>query len=198
VVVEAGWLADTGDPKLRLISNARATTNQKGEFVIPDIPAHLPVVVGVNLNSAPNRTYRFDPVYAPDSTQSLESAKPFQLKPGAAVTGASIRMPDPLPFGDLYVEVLWPDGTPANGGAFASATADNGSRAGEAKAGDHETNRVRLELALNRDYSIRGIWLLFDPEYVRIEGESPAKIHFNRHGQTVRVTLKEKWPSPGR
>ena len=98
----------------------------------------------------------FDPVCAP-GTQDLSSARVVSVQPGEHVNDLSLQLPRPLAFGDLYVDVTWPDGSPARGGARAFANW-NGARA-DFKQAPKETNRVKLRLALKRNYEVRVDWI---------------------------------------
>jgi hypothetical protein len=54
----------------------------------------------------------FDTVYAP-GTQDLAEAQVFNVPIEQAITNVTIQVPEPLPFGEVYVDVLWADGSPA-------------------------------------------------------------------------------------
>jgi hypothetical protein len=104
-----------------------------------------------------------------------------------------LHLPKPLPFGDLYVEVKWPDGSPALGGARAWAEWKKAEAGfGGAPA---STNRVKLRLALERRYEIRVDWTDFKPgKFLFVEGAAPQTLDFTHDGQVVEMRLKNPHP----
>ncbi len=159
-------------------------TSPDGTFLLEQLPLG-PVVVGANLNGAPTQYKPYDPTYAPG---------PFNMKPGETRTGVVLKLPPPLPFGDLEVEVLWPDGTPARDTARASADL------GEAHAGfadaDPGSHIVRLPLALGRKYNIRAEWyrVTQNRRSVYLDPTPPQPVYFTRNGQRIAIRLTEPRP----
>jgi hypothetical protein len=168
------------------------TTDKQGRFAIERVPIGR-IVLAANLHVAPTEQMPFDPYFVP-GTYAAEAARVFSVRPGEAVTGVVLKLPKPLPFGSLYVDVVWPDGTPALGGARAFAET-NGARADFERA-SMGSNRVKLRLALDRMYDVRVDWLDSKPrEYFWfVEGEDTKTLDFTRDGQVVELRLKSPKP----
>ena len=174
--------------KLRVIPQTWSNTDQDGKFNISNVPRGK-VVLAANLKGAPTAEMPFDPVYAP-GTQDLSSARVFVVPPGEHVNDLSLKLPRPLTVGELYVDVTWPDGSPARGGARAFADW-NGARADFERA-PNETNRVKLRLAVQRKYEIRVDWIDAKPgKFLFVEGAATKTVEFTRDGQSLELRLKE-------
>ena len=107
--------------------------------------------------------------------------------PREHLTGIALQLPPPLPLGELFVDVVWPDGKPARGGARAFAHW-NGARAAFENAPESE-NRVKLRLALGRSYQVTADWLELGPGPSRHADDGPTRtVDFQASGQVV--TLK--------
>ena len=102
-------------------------------------------------------------------------------------------MPTPLSFGDLYVDVKWPDGSLAVGGARATAEL-NGARA-DFKNASNSSNRVKLRLALGRKYDISVDWIDAKPgRFLYVKGAGPHALEFTRDGEIIELPLKDPRP----
>jgi hypothetical protein len=187
--LELGELRSDG--KLRAIPETWSNSDKNGNFKISNVPVGR-IVLAANLNGAPTVEMPFDAVYAP-GTQDIPAARVFAVQPGREVSGVSLRLPMALPFGDLYVDVKWPDGEPAIGGARAFAEW-NGARA-DFESARKTTNRVTLRLALERRYEIRVDWIDAKPgKFLFVEGAASQTLHFTRDGQTLELRLKAHRP----
>lgn len=133
----------------------------------------------------------FDPVYAP-GTQDLRSAHAFNLGPDETVADVDLRLPQPLAFGVLHVDVLWPDGSPATDGARAFANDARSARADFASAA-WSSNRVDLRLALGREYRVRADRLSLGARFLFVESNRRT-VEFTRDGQIVEIRLREPKP----
>lgn len=190
VRVELGELR--ADRKVRVIPQTWFNTDQDGSFKISNVAVGR-VVLAANLNGAPTAEMPFDSVYVP-GTQNVSAARVFTIQPGQHITSVLLRLPGPLPFGDLYVDVKWPDGSPALGGARAFAEW-NRARADFERA-PPTTNRVRLRLALERTYEISVDWIDAKPgRFLFVEGAAPQTLNFTRDGQTLELRLKAARPT---
>ena len=179
------------DGKVRVIPGTWANTDQDGKFRVSNVPVGR-IVLAANLNGAPTVNMPFDAVYVP-GTQNTRSARIFAIQPGQQLTGISLRLPKPLRFGDAYVDVTWPDGSPALGGARAFAEW-NGARADFERA-PNSTNRVGLRVALKRRYSIRVDWIDAKPgKFLFVEGAAPGTLDFTRDGQILKLQHKASHP----
>lgn len=179
------------DGTVRVIPRTRSNSDRDGNFELPNAPVGRIVLAG-NLNGAPTPSHPFDPVFAP-GTQDVSAARIFAVQPGRQVTGVSVQLPKPLPFGDLFVDVKWPDGSPALGGARAVAYW-NGTRAGSEWA-PKETNRVKLRLALGRHYSIGADWIDAKPgKFLYVDEGRPLPLDFTRDGQVTEIRLESPHP----
>jgi hypothetical protein len=177
--------------KVRVIPHTWSNTDKDGSFTISNAPAGR-IVLAANLNGAPTVEMPFDPVYVP-GTQDVQSARVFDIPPGQKTTGVSLQLPKPLAFGTLYVDVKWPDGSPAVGGARASADW-KGARA-DFESAPAADNRVKLRLALGREYKIRADWIDAKPgKFLFVEGASPESLEFMQDGQTTELRLKAPRP----
>lgn len=186
--LELGELQTGG--KVRVIPSTWSNTDKDGNFKIPNAPVGR-IVLAANLNRAPTPERPFDPTYVP-GTQDVSAARVFAIRPGQQVTDVSLRLPGSLPFGDLYVDVKWPDGSPALHGARAVAEW-NGARA-DFQSAPKKTNRVKLRLALERRYKIKVDWAdTIAGEFLVVEGEAQT-VDFTRDGQMVGLPLKGKRP----
>lgn len=188
VRVELGRRLENG--RVRIIPNTWAETDGAGMYMIREVPIG-PILLAVNLNGAPKTRMPFDPVYAP-GTQDLRSARVFDLRPDEALEGVNLRLPPPLPFGVLRVDVLWPDGSPATDGARAVADDARSARADFARASP-SSNRINLQLALGRKYVVSADWLSRGAKFLVVESE-PLAVEFTRDGQTVEIRLREPKP----
>ena len=187
--VELGELQDGGH--VRGIPQTWADTDRDGTFKISNVPVGR-VLLAANLSGAPTASMPFDTVYAP-GTENIAGARVFAIQRDAQVTGVSLRLPRSLPFGDLYVDVMWPDGTPALGGARAWARW-NGAEAGFEPA-PSATNRVKLRLALERKYEIQVEWIDAKPgKLLSVEGAELRTLDFTRDGQILELRLKTPRP----
>jgi hypothetical protein len=177
-----------GDEKIKLIRGTWTYSDVSGGFMLQKVPVGR-IVVGVNISSSPTSDLRFEPTYVSDATTAT-AARIFTLKPDDQVTGVLLRLPKPLPFGDLFVHVEWPDGSPATGGARAFARWNGLHAAFEHAAIDG--NRVKLSLALGRTYEISADWL--SNKFMLIDGEESQSVVFSQDGQSVTIRLKEPRP----
>jgi hypothetical protein len=177
--------------RVREVPGAPSWTDRRGGFRIENVPVGR-IVLAANLNGAPTEEMPFDTVYAP-GTQSASAARVFGIQPGQVIADVVLHLPKPLPFGDLYVEVKWPDGSPALGGARAWAEWKKAEAGfGGAPA---STNRVKLRLALERRYEIRVDWTDFKPgKFLFVEGAAPQTLDFTHDGQVVEMRLKNPHP----
>jgi len=141
------------------------------------------VVLGSNLNGAPDKDARYDSFYLPD---------PFFLKPGETRTGVVVHLPPPLPFGTLFVNVLWPNGTPALRGARAFAEWNDSRAAFEHAASS--SNRVALPLALGRSYEVSVDWFSEDRPVKYVDAKSKTTVQFDHDGQSVTLRLDGNRP----
>lgn len=190
--VAAGEVAPDGG--LRRIPLAWSTSGADGQFRIPNVPFGR-IVLAANLKGAPTEKMPFDPFYAPGVGDST-AARIFEVKPGQEAQAGTLRLPPPLPFGDLHVEVRWPDGSPARGGARAFAVF-NGARAAFEQA-PRASNNVRLRLALGRTYLITADWLdTSERRFLHVEGGKGLTVDFTQDGQTVEVRLPTLRPREG-
>lgn len=187
--LELGELLSDG--KVRVIPATWFDTGRDGRFTVSDVPVGR-IVLAANLNGAPTSEMPFDPNYVP-GTQDLSKARVFEIKPGQEITDITLRLLKPLPFGNLYVHVKWPDGSAATGGARASAYW-NGSQAALVLR-PAKTNRVKLRLALNRQYKIRADWLNFKPgRFLFVESDGSQTVDFTKSGQSLEIRLKSSHP----
>jgi len=171
-----------------VIPQTWSNTDQEGRFNISNVRSGK-VVLAANLKAAPTAEMPFDSVYAP-GTQDLSSARVFVVQPGEHVNDLSLKLPHSLAFGDLYVDVTWPDGSPARGGARAFADW-NGTRADFERA-PIETNRVKLRLALHTNYEVRVDWIDSKPgKFLFVEGAATKMVEFTRDGASLELRLKE-------
>jgi hypothetical protein len=176
---------------VRVIPGTWSNTDQAGNFKVSNAPVGR-IVLAANLNGAPTTEMPFDSVYVP-GTRNVSEARVFAIQPGQQMTGVSLRLPGALAFGDLYVDVKWPDGSPALGGARAFA-ASNGARVDFQRAPD-ATNRVKLRLALGRKFDIWVDWLDAKPgKFLFVDGASRQTLDFTRNGQTTELRLKAPRP----
>ncbi len=179
------------DRKVRVIRGAEATTDDRGRFGISNVPVGR-VVVGINLDSSPVVHRPFDATYSP-GTPTLGAAQIFSLQRDEQVTGIVFRLPPPLPFAHLLVEVRWPDGSPATNGAQASAEW-NGSESAREGA-PKSSHQVRLPLALGRSYTISASYFSDRASgYAWADGAEVKQVFFTRDQQRVTLYLKEKVP----
>jgi hypothetical protein len=187
VQLSLGELLPTGE--LRKLLFYSCTTDKRGRFAIHRVPIGR-IVVAANLMGVPTKEMPFDPYYVP-GTHAVEGAQVFSVKPDDAVTGLALRLPKPLPFGSLYVDVVWTNGTPARNGARAFAEA-NGARADVERA-PMGSNRVTLKLALDRTYDVRVDWT---DKHGKgwVEGKDTKTLDFTRDGQVVELRLKSPQP----
>jgi hypothetical protein len=187
--LELGELQSDG--KVRDIPQTWANTDKQGIFKISNVPFGR-IVLAANLNGAPTTRMPFDPLYVP-GTQRLESARVLSVQPGSNETGVQLRLPPPLPFGSLHVDVLWPDGTSAIDGA--RAFADFGRARADFEHSPKTSNRVTLRLALHRKYEVRVDWLDAKPgNFSLVEGGEPQNVDFMEDGQTIQLRLKTQKP----
>jgi Carboxypeptidase regulatory-like domain len=185
--LELGELQADGNVRIR--STDWANSDQQGNFKITNVPVGR-VVLAAKLDGAPDERMPFDAFFAP-GTRDVVNAQVFALQADQQLTGVTLRLPEPLPFGDLFVDVKWPDGTAAVDGARAFSRW-NGVRADSGLA-PKGTNRVKLRLALNRKYEITVDWFSNNSlanHYVT--GATPQTVDFARDGQTVELRLKAR------
>ena len=177
------------DRKLRVIRGAEATTDDRGRFGISNVPVGR-VVVGINIDSSPVVHRPFDATYSP-GTPTLGAAQIFSLQRDEQVSGIVFRLPPPLPFAHLLVEVRWPDGSPATNGARASAEWNGAESAREQAL--KSSHQVRLPLALGRSYAISASWFSDRASgYAWAHGAEVKQVLFTRDHQTITLRLKEK------
>jgi len=176
---------------VRVIPGTWSNTDQAGNFKVSNAPMGR-IVLAANLNGALTTEMPFDSVYVP-GTRNVSEARVFAIQPRQQMTGVSLRLPGALSFGDLYVDVKWPDGSPALGGARAFAEW-NGARADFERAAN-ATSRVKLRLALGRKYDIRVDWIDAKPgKFLFVEGTSGQTLDFTRDGQTTELRLNAPRP----
>jgi hypothetical protein len=189
VRIELG--ATNNDGKVKVIPGTWTNSDAHGQFNARKVPVGR-IVVGANINASPTLDEPYDPVYVP-SAGGIAAARIFTVKPGEQVTGVILTLPKPLPFGSLFVDVLWPDASQATGGARAFANW-TGRRSAFERA-PAEGNRVKLPLALGRTYEISADWLSDkNRQFVVIGGEKSQSVVFIHDGQTVTIRLKEPRP----
>jgi len=185
--IEAGELVDRGH--VRVVPDTWANSGADGTFTVKNVPIGR-VVVGANLNGAPDVSMPFDSTYVP-GTSDLASARVFTLQPSQQVRGVVLTLPAPLRFAHMFVDILWPDGSPATGGARGFANW-RGRRSAFERAPD-DSNRVTLNLAVGRTYDISVDWLSDrGGQFVVIEGEASQPIAFTHDGQVATLRLKEE------
>jgi hypothetical protein len=168
------------DGKVRAVPQTWTETSGDGKFTLHNVPVGRVVVMA----SAPS-----DAVYAPGTTEPT-SARIFILRPGEQVRGVALNLPRHSRLGKLFVDVQWPDGSPATGGAGAFATRYGQRNAFERapKAG----GRVTLSLAVGRTYDISVNWFSDEKGQIEfVEGASSQTVDFSHDGQAVTLTLKE-------
>ena len=181
--MEFGELQTGG--KVRDLPGNWANSDEDGNFKLTDVP-YGRIVVAANLNGAPKSGVPYEPFYAPGTHNAL-AARVFTIKPNSQVTGVTLQLPKPLAFGDLFVDVKWPDGSPALEGARAFASS-NGAYADDGRA-PAATNRVKLRLALGRKYKIRVDWLNDKSgKFLHVEGEVKI-IDFTKDGIITELKL---------
>ncbi len=188
VRVELGRRLESG--RVRIIADSWSDTGADGRYTINGVPTG-PVVLAANMNGAPTKYMPFDPVYAP-GTQEMRAAQVFNLGPDETVADVDLRLPQPLAFGVLRVDVLWPDGSPATDGARAFADDARSARADFANAA-RSSNRAGLRLALGRKYEVRADWLSVGARFLFV-GSNPRTVEFTRDGQIVEIRLREPKP----
>jgi hypothetical protein len=177
--------------QFQAVEDADAETNANGEYLIPNVPIGK-VAVAMNLDHAPTSAMPFDTAFAP-GTQDPTAARVFDIHPGQQVTGVTFQLPPSLPFGDLYVDVKWPNGLRVSGGARAFAEW-NGARAAFETA-PALTNRVTLRLALGRKYEITVDWLDAKPgKFLYVDPAAPQTVEFLQPGQIIELHLKDPRP----
>jgi hypothetical protein len=179
--------------KVRTVPGTWSSTDKDGYFRISNVPVGR-VVVAANLNGAPTSDMPFDTVYAP-GTQEVTRARVFEIRPGQELTGVALQLPPPLLFGDLYVDVQWPDGSPASGGARANASW-NGANA-DFQDAPSDGNRVKLRLAVGRTYEVGGDWLYWrlGQRFLYVKGAHRRTLDFKRDGQVIKVRLEASRPN---
>jgi len=176
---------------VRVIPGTWSDTDRAGNFKISNAPVGR-IVLAANLKGAPTVEMPFDPVYVP-GTQNISKARVFAIQPGQQMTGVSLRLPRAVSFGDLYVDVKWPEGSPALDGARAFAEW-NGARV-DFQDAPNMSNRVKLRLALGRKYEIRVDWINDRPgKFLFVEGASRQTLDFTRDGQTTELRLRAPRP----
>lgn len=185
VRVELGQLGDDG--KVRYIRYYHATSDAQGRFLFERVPA-VRIVAGLNLDGAPSKREPYEAVYAPGHSP-LSKAQVLNIVPDARLTGISLQLPPPLPFGNLIVEVLWPDGSPAIG-ARAFAESKGGRSAFE--SAPRQSHRVALPLALGRQYQISADWISSLAGRHRYVDSPATTVLFRADRQTVTIVLKDK------
>lgn len=179
------------DGKVREVPTTWAETDEDGRFILDSVPSGR-VVLAANLNRSPTADLPFDTVYAP-GTLNLSEARVVVVPPGEHLTGVSLQLPEALPFGDLFVDVLWPDGSPALGGA--AAFADWNSVRAAVEHAPKSENRVKLRLALGREYEVQAAWSgEIDGRRYRGNTSVPQTINFTESGQTIQIYLKDRHP----
>ena len=164
-------------------------SDKEGRFTFEKVPSGR-ILVGVKIESSPDDRLPFDTTYLP-GVSYVGKARLFELTPAQQVTGAVFRLPKPLPFGRLLVDVEWPNGLPAIGARAFAEWNGHQSAFEEAAA---KTNRVTLPLALGRSYSIGADWIGIGPESKFVEGAETKSMYFTRDGQQVKIRLK--YPDP--
>lgn len=178
------------DGTIRYLQGDWATSDEAGNFRLR-VPSGR-IVVGSNIDPFPTPAVPEDPVYVPGTTV-VSHARIFTLRPDEQVNGVLFRLPPPLPLAELFVDVLWPDKTPAKGGARAEASSRGRRNAFERAPAT--TNRVKLPLVPGRTYEISVDWLSDRiGRFVIIEGAGSQSIQFDHQGQVVSLVLKESEP----
>ena len=181
--MEFGELQTGG--KVRDLPDNWANSDEDGNFKLTDVP-YGRIVVAANLNGVPKKGMPYEPFYA-SGTHNALAARVFTIKPNSQVTGVTLQLPKPLAFYDLFVDVKWPDGSPALEGARAFASS-NGAYADDGLA-PAATNRVKLRLALGRKYKIRIDWLNDKPgKFLYVEGGTQI-IDFTKDGIITELKL---------
>lgn len=182
--MELGELRDNGT--VRIIRGTWQDTGPNGSFTMRNVPVGR-IVLGANLSGVPQRRMPFLPVYVP-GTGNISEARVFTVKPNEEIGNIELRLPRPLPFGELFVTVLWADGSPVLRGAVVQA------QEGKVDVGIERTSDpapVRVPLAIGRRYNlaVRG---RLSQRY-----DSPVtdrSVEFTHHGQTLEVRLDAQAP----
>jgi hypothetical protein len=189
ISIQAGRITEDG--KIKAIPDSHASSDKLGRFTLTNVPLGR-VVVAANLRGAPSAGMPFDTVYAP-ATQDSDAARVLEVGRGQHLESVDIRLPKPLPVGELRIKLVWPDGTAA--GEIGRAWAKwNGKEAGSASESP-DNDYMTMRLVLNRTYSVSGTWLNPIPWGAGvIDSVAPQTVDFNSSGQTVEIRLKE--PSP--
>ncbi|MFN7921446.1 MAG: carboxypeptidase-like regulatory domain-containing protein [Bryobacteraceae bacterium] len=178
------------DGKVRDVPSTWANTDRSGNFTISNAPVGR-IVLAANLNGAPTPRMPFDPYYAP-GVQQMSQARVFDFKPGENLDGVTLRLPPPLPFADLYVDVVWPDGTPAVD--MARAVADWGNARAAYETAPNGSRRVKLRLVPRRKYKIRASWIHDSGERFLYVGSTAEALDFTKAGQVMTIPLKSPRP----
>lgn len=181
--IRLGLAAMRSDGKLKRLTNF-TYSNEHGRFEFLDAPVGK-ILIGANIDSSPTIQLPINPTFLP-GVADASKALIIEPSPGNSVDELYFKLPEPLPFGRLFVDVEWSNGSPAHGArAFAEWNGDQ-SAFDEAAP---KTNRVTLPIALGRNYSIGANWIGIGPESKFIEGVEPKSIYFARDGQRVRIRL---------
>jgi hypothetical protein len=185
VRIQLGEVRPEGEA--RVIPETWTSSAPDGSFTVKNVPVGR-VVIGANINSSPDSDAPFDTVYAPGAP-SVGLARVFSVKADETVGGVTLQLPSPLPFATLFVDVLWPDGSPATQGA--RATADWKGHRSDFERAAKNSNRVLLHLALGREYEISADWLSdANGRFSFVEGAEKKLVTFDHNGQTVELRLR--------
>ncbi|HVF41861.1 MAG TPA: hypothetical protein VM936_02550 [Pyrinomonadaceae bacterium] len=90
-------------------------TKEDGSFEFRELPPGR-YLLGVNLGDAPDEEMPYRSTYYP-STTDRAAAKVFELGEGERLGGVEFRLPPPLAPRAVTGVVVWPDGSPVEGGS---------------------------------------------------------------------------------
>jgi len=166
-------------------------SDSHGRFSLAKLPVAR-IVVGSNIGGVPTRKLPYDPVHSP-GTSTPANARMFYLRTEEHADNVILRLPPLYPFGELLVDVVWPDGKPAVGGARARVWW-NGHEVDEEGAG-WGTNRISLFVPLGKNYQITADWTYFEnPATHYVAPGEPTSVLFAKSGQQATARLKEISP----
>lgn len=111
-------------------------TDEDGSFEFRNLPPGR-YLLGINLGDAPDEELPYKSTYYP-STNDRAAAKVFELGEGQRLSGIEFRLPPPLVSRAVTGVVVWPDGSPVEGGKVNLTEVASGQPAGwGVKLDDH-------------------------------------------------------------
>jgi hypothetical protein len=143
------------DGKLPKGYSERADTDATGRFLMEDVPAGK-FELGVNLTGYTSTEEPWPPTYYP-GRRRLAEAQILNLQPNGKSAESELPLPAALPKRTVQVQVLWADGTTAEGGRV-WAVPKQFLHALTAATGARKGNAVTLRLMQHYDYQIAADW----------------------------------------